>query len=55
MEIGDRKLLNKIYNKEAIQNVASLGEILREIRARLIREGVSINEARLEFLDKNSN
>lgn len=36
----------QLFSKEEIQNISDLGNVLREIRSRLKREGVSIEEAR---------
>jgi len=39
-----------IYTGEEIKNISALGDVLREIRARLTREGVSIEEERKKLL-----
>lgn len=39
----------QLFSKEEIKNISALGDVLREIRARLKREGVSIDNARNEL------
>lgn len=39
-----------IFSRDEIQNISALGEVLRGIRNRLNSEGVSIEEARRDFL-----
>jgi hypothetical protein len=39
-----------IYSAEEIQNISALGDVLREIRARLLYEGVSIENERNKLL-----
>jgi len=39
-----------LYNSEEIKNISALGDVLREIRARLIREGVSIEKQRKKLV-----
>ena len=38
------------FTKEQIQNISGLGDILRQIRTRLKKEGVSIEEVRKKVL-----
>lgn len=41
-----------IYTEEQLQNISELCDVLRTIRARLIREGISIEEVRNEIAKK---
>lgn len=42
----------QIYSEEQVENILSLGNVLREIRARLKRDGVSIDDARKNLRSK---
>lgn len=42
----------EIFSPEQIRNLSGLGSILRQIRTRLILEGVSIDDARQELLNE---
>lgn len=43
-----------IYTDEQLQNISELCDVLRTIRARLIREGISIEDVRKEIARKRS-
>ena len=43
----------QIFSSEQIRNISSLGDILRQIRARLKSEGISIEEARKRLLNND--
>lgn len=40
------------FSPEEIRNFSNLGDILRQIRSRLLSEGISIDDARTELLKK---
>lgn len=44
-----------LFSKEEIQNISALGQVLRQIRSRLIHEGVSIEEERKKLILKINN
>ena len=44
--------LENVFSGEQIRNISSFGDVLRQIRARLKSEGISIEDARLELLNK---
>ncbi len=44
------KNIKPIYSGEEISNISSLGDVFRQIRSRLIREGISIEDARKNLL-----
>jgi len=43
------------FSTEEIKNISALGDIIREIRSRLLREGVSIDDERKKLLIKIRN
>ena len=43
-----------IYTDEQLQNISELCDVLRTIRARLIREGISLEDVRKEIAKKRS-
>jgi hypothetical protein len=43
-----------LFTKEEIKNIYDLGNVLRGIRARLKREGISIEDARKEIYSKKN-
>jgi len=53
-ESNNRSSGNKksFYSSQEIQNISGLGDVLRSIRARLIRDGVSIDKERRKILRK---
>ncbi|OGI73011.1 hypothetical protein A3D42_00400 [Candidatus Nomurabacteria bacterium RIFCSPHIGHO2_02_FULL_41_18] len=46
---GNKK---SFYSSQEIQNISGLGDVLRSIRARLIRDGVSLDKERRKILLK---
>ena len=50
LQIGKQNISKGLYSSEEIQNISSLGDILRSVRARLIKDGVSLEKERKKLL-----
>lgn len=52
MKSSNIKTKEFLYSREEIQNISNLGDVLHRIRARLIRDGVSLDKERKKILLK---
>lgn len=49
---SNNQTTKELYSTEEIQNISGLGDVLRRIRARLMRDGVSLDKERKKILLK---